>query len=146
MESLSRLEDCFAKAPQHNDSSRRSTRSLSDIASQLSRIESLLSSSYSPTSSHASSSGYGFADNNDGKYAGIPRGAVHMSNEDPPHHKSNASTIYDFLTGYSNPHSSARAQKLAGFVGHSQMESIRQFRCLCCGHEQKTFPSMNALK
>jgi hypothetical protein len=144
VEALSRLEDRFAKAPQHNDSSRRSSRSLGDIASQLSRIESLLSSGYSSASNNVSPSEQGLLDSDDGKHSGLPQGMLRTVNEHPPHSESNTNTITDFLTGYSNPHS--RSQILAGFVGHGRIDSIRQFRCLCCGNKQKAFPSMSALK
>jgi hypothetical protein len=144
VEALSRLENCFTEAPQHNVDSRRSSTSLCDIASQLSRIESLLSSGYSPTSNNVSPSEHGTLDSDDGRSSGLPQGTLRVLDEHSHHYTSRSNTITDFLTGYSNPHS--RVQMLAGFVGQGRMDSIRQFRCLCCVNKQNTFPSMNALK
>lgn len=144
MEALARLENCFTKAPQHNVDPRRSSTSLCDIASQLSRIESLLSSGYSPTSNIVSPSEHGILDSDDGRSSGLPQGTLRVLDEHSHHYTSSPTTINEFLTGYSNPHS--RVQMLAGFVGQGRLDSMRQFRCLCCGNEQNTFPSMNALK
>jgi hypothetical protein len=143
VKALTRLEGRFANAPKPKGRSRRSSRNLSEIASQLFCIESLLSSGYNPSADNDSYSDLGPRNSRDGKDFGFPDGT--KSSLSPYIAQTQTNTVSEALTGYTNPRH-VRVQSFAGFVGHSSLSSIQKFRCICCGKETKMFDSMSALK
>jgi hypothetical protein len=117
MNALSRLEDRFDNSPL--PSHRPSTpQDLSDISSQLSRIESLICSGYSATSMNESSFDY---------LSPGRRGPSPSSGEQS--------------TG-----SPMQFHRRAGFVGHSPLLSRGYFTCECCGSSPNHFKTLEDLK
>jgi hypothetical protein len=142
---LSRLEDRFewASLPSQRPST---PQDLSDISSQLSRIESLICSGYSASSVNDSTFDY---------LSPAGRGPSPSLGE-----QSNASPMRlgSGWTGSSLKSESAEPEgarqqsrnqtfpKAAGFVGHSPLLPRRHFTCECCGSSATNFESLEELK
>ena len=141
---LTRLEERFGKVPltSHQPST---PHDLSDISSQLSRIESLICSGYSASSIYDSSSDFV-----------APVGRVEspslgqQSNGSPIQRQRTASSSLHSETGEletARPYFRKNAvYKTAGFVGHTPLISRRLFTCECCENFPAQFCSIEELR
>jgi hypothetical protein len=118
---LERLENRLEVTSLPSLGAKSTSENLSDIASSLSRIESLLCGGNSPTPSHGSCSGHGiqFGGGDSPCSTGAPNGSPSQIGRQP-----SPPVPARPLPSHDTP--------VAGFVGYGPLISRRRFICSCC--------------
>jgi hypothetical protein len=118
---LERLENRLEITSLPSLGAKSTSENLSDIASSLSRIESMLCGGNSPTPSHGSCSGHGlqFSDGGSPCSTGVPNGSPSQLGRRPSSPLPARPVLSHDVT-------------VAGFPGYGPLFSRRRFICCCC--------------